>query len=397
MVDQKISTTTRAVDAEALIAAMFSFAARFEDPDRRWTPPGPPEFAHLAAQKIAAAIDDHDDNEPPLQVLQAYALLAFFELTHNVRSRSWRVLGQCIRLAYDLRLHMVDEDVVDAQAFSASSNNVNVEDWFIREEKRRAWWAIWEMDVFASTIRRLPIAIDWSQNLTLLPVADKYWFGKTYCRSCFLLPDSSLRWKRLLESGNESAKAWFILINSLMRNTQVLVYCRSTSEAEQNVQDRQADLTCMANNLYCTISSLPARLIYNCERLAFPPLTDLLADVNDLQLHSDVYSIHLMTQLCNFMINHHQISSQAPWLSQDGDRAFEPSLPAANSNLSNRTNAEWTKYMSAAEDIVTVVRNSARHHYRYVNPFLVNTLWCKCNPLTQSLVSVQSWSARTKH
>jgi hypothetical protein len=81
-----------------------------------------------------------------------------------------------------------------------------------------------------------------------------------------------------------------------------------------------------------------------------------------------MYAIHLMTQLCRFMIYHHKICAQAPWLTAKGDSDQEPESSA-------QANSEWSNYMSAADEIVLVVRNSSRDHYKYVNPFLANTLW----------------------
>jgi hypothetical protein len=70
------------------------------------------------------------------------------------------------------------------------------------------------------------------------------------------------------------------------------------------------------------------------------------------------------------MIYHHKICARAPWLTSKGstEQATEP-------NPSAQANSEWSNYMSASDEIVLVVRNSSRDHYKYVNPFLANTLW----------------------
>lgn len=292
-------------------------------------------------------------------------LVTFYQLTRSVRSRSWRALGSCIRLAYDMQLHIVDANH-DREA--AAEGRVDMKKWSQQEERRRAWWAIWEMDVFASTIRRLPTAIDWGQNMTLLPCHDTYWFNDLFQNSCFLNHDIDMRWKCLAQSGNNSPRAWFIVINSLMRNTQLIVYPPGSalqSPYERRAETTQTDLDIMANTLYCTVMSLPPELSFNGQTLDFRTRGSP-RDITPRQYHCDIYSIHLMTQLSRFMFYHHKISAQAPWVRPSGSEG---------TNQSTATTSEWSNYISAADEIVGVIRNSSKDHYKYVNPFLMNCVW----------------------
>lgn len=387
-IEPKFAMMQHPSEAEALIAAMFSFSARHCQASGC---PGPSYFARIASSQLDESVDRYGDMRPPFWLLQACVLVTFYQLTQSVRSRSWKKLGDCIRYAYDMNLHIVDAN--HEPASTTDGAGIDMQRWVMLEERRRAWWAIWEMDVFASTIRRLPTAIDGSQNLTMLPVPDSCWFNDVYQESCFLAVDCSLRWKHLVRSGNQSAKAWFIVMNSLMRNTQRIVY--PAGSAMQSLNDKHADtnheeLEIMANTLYCTVTSLPASLAYHGETLDFGPQPSPQDRVSPRQEHADKYAIHLMTQLCRFMIYHHKICARAPWLAQqhrgppsaaaDGDGNGDGAAPTAQ-----QSNSEWSNYMNASDEIVTVVRNSSRDHYRYVNPFLANTLWfaaaaqCACN------------------
>ncbi|KAK0726521.1 hypothetical protein B0T21DRAFT_385744 [Apiosordaria backusii] len=379
-------------DAEALIAAIFSFSTRHcQD---REDCPSPTYFSKIAYSKLDESVDSYGDNPPPFWLLQAGILVTFYQLTMSVRSRSWKKLGDCIRYSYDLNLHMVDANHDPAK----DKNPLNIQRWSLMEERRRAWWAVWEMDVFASTIRRLPTAIDPEMNLTMLPVPDSCWFNDVYQESCFLVQDCSLRWKHLAQSGNQSAKAWFIVMNSLMRNTQRIVYPAGSalqSMNENHAETNQDELNIMANTLYCTVASFPASLVYQGETLDFRPKAS--DGSNPRQDHADKYALHLMTQLCRFMIYHHKICARTPWLSSQSQHQ-KPSSSSSTNDNNNNTNppdpttttpitdpqaaahqqsitSEWSNYMSASSEIVTVVRNSSHNHFRYVNPFLVNTLW----------------------
>ncbi|KKO96956.1 hypothetical protein THAR02_10936, partial [Trichoderma harzianum] len=367
-IEEKLSRMQSATEAEALVAAIFAFAARFHSsfstPSRPTECPPHSHFAYIASKRLNEALEQLDDAVAPLWLLQAYILLTFYQLTQSVRSKSWRHLGVCIRLAYELDLHRVD--FPSNQQADADNYSIDTEHWSILEEKRRAWWAIWEMDVLASAIRRLPMAINWGYNFTFLPVPDSCWFSDSPQKSCYLAVDPNLRWKHLQESGNLSPKAWYIVINSFVGNCQLLL---SDYKLNTDSTTHMADVTILANCLYCTTNSLPSDLIYHGQALDF--LTRRSPqDISCRQFHSDIYCIHIMKQLVQFMIFHHQIAAEAPWMAEFDANTLER---GSENKISNHP--LWSNYMKAAEDVITMVRNSSGEHYKYVNPFMINTLW----------------------
>lgn len=364
-VEAKFAVMRSHVEAEAMIAAMFAFSARFHPGDkdihRVADCPVPSYFASIASKQLRKALDMYEDATPPFYIMQASTLDAFYHISKSVRSRSWRILGNAVRLAYDMKLHLLD--INSDKGADEEKAPESLERWSLLEERRRTWWALWEMDVFASAIRRLPLAIDWSQNFTLLPVPDRYWFDGVYQESCFLSPDPGDRWKQMSQSSNPSARAWFIIINSLMHDAQLLVY-NPFPVSDKDLQSKKDSLTVIANGLYCVTTSMPAELLYDGQALDFQTKASV-RDINCRQLHCDIYSIHLMTQLARVMIDHHNVCAQV--------------AAAAKSHTSQvpkpRDLSSWTNYMKAAENIVTIVRNSAHDHVKYVNPCLTNTLW----------------------
>lgn len=373
-IETKLSHMHYLSEAIALVAGMFSFAARHAH-DREANGgealdcPEPAYFAQVAAAELRESIDRYGDVQPPFWLLQAYILVTHYQLTRSVRSKSWRTLGACTRLAYDLNLHIIDANYDPDRKDNASRRDM--QRWSALEERRRAWWAIWEMEVFAGTIRQLPPAIDGSLNLTLLPVSDSCWVNNTFQESCFLVEDCSLRWKKLVQSGNKSSKAWFIVMNSIMSNTQRIVYPSGSAMkfVSGKHETNQDELDIMANALYCTITSIPTELLYQGETLDFRQDTDHPSENNSWgssprQQHADKYALQTMTQLSRFMIYHHKICAHAPWLSKGSSK-----------DSTAQVNSEWSNYMNASDEIVAVVRNSSRDHYKYVSPFLANILW----------------------
>ncbi|OCK95619.1 uncharacterized protein K441DRAFT_658327 [Cenococcum geophilum 1.58] len=259
---------------------MFSFSARFCTGNElqnigghRMNVPSISYFHAFASRRIDEALKQCAEDTPPLCLLQATILTTFQLLIEGVRGKAWRTLGNCIRLAYELKLHCIDIYPDDAQDQS------DITAWCLKEERRRAWWALWEFDVFASTIRRLPTAIDWTQNNTWLPVDDEAWYNGTYRRSCILIVDPAFRWKTLQQTGNTSAKAWFIVTNSLARNALLFSYPQSFSTQFSQQEDRsksaarkrpvsepskdsQMELEILENALRCVSIALPPRLSY---------------------------------------------------------------------------------------------------------------------------------------
>jgi hypothetical protein len=387
----------------ALLAAMFAFSARFRASEiatqstdaQVMRLPTAEHFQGCAQTLIATALKECADEAPSIELLQAIVLSTFAELVRGARGQSWRSVGVCVRMAYELELHLIDADKPGTGQLKA---DCDPEVWVREEERRRIWWTIWEFDVFVSTVRRSPTAIDWSQNETLLPVPDSSWFTTTPQGSCFLDPDPSARWKSLQKSGNQSAKAWFIVVNSMMRNAQLLSTpkglfdassasrkrrqssssvprSRHTLSADSGV-DTQEDLAILSNSLSCFALSVPKHLRYRNEHLSFgnDPITE-----SHRQLEADMYSLHTMTQLARFMIHHRQFFGKAEGLGSIMPDPVYSSAGSADEPDLRYTGVPderpWTRYLDAADNMVLLLRNSSPDHIQYVNPFLANTIW----------------------
>lgn len=349
----KIDRIPNVLHAQALLTSMFSLSARYTEvtharasSTNRWQP--------QARKLVEESLRECSDDVPPLCLLQAMILTTFQELIIGVRGRVWRSVGTCVRIAYELQLHLVDKN-------SQRSRTTHTLD----EEKRRAWWAIWEFDVFASTILRLPTAIDWTQNETWLPIDDEVWFASSQAKSCSLSPDPAVAWKSLQASGNNSPKAWFILVNALMRCANLLSYPQSYvgGDLAENVRQR---LEVLANTHFCLTAAIPTEAIYHGEFLSFSTCPENRAA---FQLDGAKHSLHIMIQLSRFMINHYQVFDST-------SRRLAPSVDnSTDTQQATIDDAAWTHYLGAASEIVRLVRGCAPKHINYVNPFLTGAIW----------------------
>ncbi|KAK5205890.1 hypothetical protein LTR47_009445 [Exophiala xenobiotica] len=342
-------------------------------------------FRQLAIKYMDRAMVELGDEPVTLSLLQAMILNTHCLLVQGVRGRAWRYLGICIRSAYELNMHLIDANKAHDQ-----DHYIDAEQWCIEEEWRRAWWAIWEMDVFASFIRRCPTGIDWSQNKTFLPAEDEKWYQGKPQPSCVLEVHLVQRWKSLVATQNQSPKAWFIVINSLMKEAQDIssptitdefplpnrtqVFEKATVKNNQH-QKQMADanrLDTILNCLHCTVMALPSRHCYYGQSLNFGERDgthhgpQVLAD-------SSVYEIYLMVQLTRMMVlKYHVFRTGLKWQTMRDLIHNDDIVTAAPPEVGAQ---HLTQYFEAADCVVKIVRCSSGDHYKHVNPFLASTAW----------------------
>lgn len=413
--EDKISKISSPAQVHALLASMLAFAARFCGPDENVEPKSlsrytPAMFLSLATKFIDEALQECGDEPPPLALLQAHIISTHVMLSQGVRGKAWRAMGACVRLAYELNLHLIDATPVEGSQQAPLR-------WIDDEEKRRAWWAVWEMDVFASTIRRCPTAVDWSQMETLLPVEDKYWYEGTPTGSCLFEPDLILRCKLLQESGNQSPKAWFIVINSLMKQAQMISKPRAIMnlgsgfpseenvaqnlsvsqwsnsnfagavsaatnnvsiaefkqkrlEAKKALQENGDRLEMLSNSVRCFSIALPSHLRYRSQYLSFDAREP--GQIFSLrQQHCGIHNIYVMTQLAKLMIHHYDVFGSAARAAATFNR-FSNKMRVG---VKREDDLSLSLYLEAADNILSITRRSHEDHIKYINPFLASTIW----------------------
>ncbi|MGH7963755.1 MAG: hypothetical protein ACRERD_18335, partial [Candidatus Binatia bacterium] len=83
----------------------------------------------MAIKYVDKALFDCGDDPPSLVLLQALILLSHHLLIKGVKGRAWRYLGTCVRVAYELNLHLID-----AKHLPPSCQD-DVTEWASMEEK----------------------------------------------------------------------------------------------------------------------------------------------------------------------------------------------------------------------------------------------------------------------
>ena len=365
---QKLNAIPQPKVKAALLAAMFSIAVRYTTP--------PPEYSeenihNMACQIATDALAVYGDEPPCVSLTQAWVLISFYQLITGVRGRAWRTLGQTIRCAIEMQCNIIDA----ADEWPPRS----VKEWVLNEERRRIWWTLWEFDVFAGTIRRAPNSMDWKHCKTYLPVSDETWFNEIPQKSCFLKKDPAARWRDLRDTGNRSGFAWFIVINSYMREANLLT---ETNLGPPSAQSNYM-LEVIENVASCFSMALPSELSVESHPLIF--------DSNPskwLERAEDGwrYSVYIMRELTSIMI-YRNICLSWPGRMRFkeimeekskyaiGEAQHYLSIEAGNGGSVDSLHNAWYHYLRAADRLAALLRLVPPHHVKTTNPFFANTLW----------------------
>ncbi|KAF1813354.1 hypothetical protein P152DRAFT_457716 [Eremomyces bilateralis CBS 781.70] len=228
------------VDMKLLLYSLFALSARHSNsPHFDLIDPRDRDEPFMKAARHAYA-EARSTKISSLQYVQGCILLAFNDYTSELNAQSWILTGVCVRLAYEMELFEIDDpDSEDPQLDSTQ-----------KEEMRRAWWLIWELDTFGSMVSQRPFAVDRHQFSVNLPVSDNAWFSGNMCQSALLMTSHHQCWKSLQAAENQDPRAWFLVANHLLS----LVY--------QELNKKKQDLTEVKYVLEVSV---------NCFRLSLPP------------------------------------------------------------------------------------------------------------------------------
>jgi hypothetical protein len=203
---------------------MFALAARFAD-KLYWEQL--PKKRGLQFADRARSIHDRlvrTDHSPSLCFLQGSILLTFHGLAVKPSFQTWLGVSTCCRIVYSLSLHQIDKE-------PPRNGNQTPQRWAKKEEERRAWWAIYQMDNFSSIIACRPFNIDANRMNVMLPAADPDWFEYSPSPSVSLYAQG-LDWQTLADCKIRNPYAWYLVSNVLLRSSHQ-VFNRSDCSLEE--------------------------------------------------------------------------------------------------------------------------------------------------------------------
>jgi hypothetical protein len=229
-------------ESALLLNAMFSLSARFSTAPNLITEGRlhrGDRFIDQATKIYQELSCENNASRPTLPYLQGLTLFASSLLQSSPSLQSWLLVGTCTRLAYDLDLHNSDADIGEFHA-----DHLSLEEWQYREERRRLWWVIWNMDLFSSTIASKPYAIDSRRANVLLPITDEAWLDNKRVASVPLNQDRHSVWKSLVGCPNQNEWAWFLVCTAVLRH--IIEELSVPTGRLQAIQNAEAMAGCFA-------------------------------------------------------------------------------------------------------------------------------------------------------
>ncbi|KAG8166065.1 hypothetical protein KVR01_004617 [Diaporthe batatas] len=116
-----------------------------------------------------------------IEYVQAGILMAIHEFTHRSHHQGWMSAGHCFRLVQLMRLHELD-----SPGQSPERREGGGKQWIRREEKRRAFWMAYCVDVLASKRGQFPLTLHEHVRTTRLPLAEKEFQNSEACEAQYL-------------------------------------------------------------------------------------------------------------------------------------------------------------------------------------------------------------------
>lgn len=96
------------------------------------------------------------ENDIPIELVQAWLLLAMYDIIKNNSQRGWISAGRCFRLVHLMKLHEID----NPEAWSTTNLS-----WVEIEERRRTFWVAFGLDRYANLVNGLPLTLN-EQNVS---------------------------------------------------------------------------------------------------------------------------------------------------------------------------------------------------------------------------------------
>lgn len=226
-------------DSIFIIYGMLALSARYSSsphfshlsPDQRGN-----QFARKAQTIYQGIFQQRKTFTRTFTWLQGIILLAYYNQACRPAIGCDLTVLTCIKFAWDLRLHLVDE--------GGDSGPQAVDEWVSKEAQRRAWWVIWELDTFESIAGRRPFTIDRSRCYVKLPVSDEAWFNNTPVGSVEVSPDILQCWKTLKDCPNQEERAWFLVTNIILAHS--LELCQRSRVSAKAISDIDTVVSCFS-------------------------------------------------------------------------------------------------------------------------------------------------------
>lgn len=238
---------------DRLLNAMFAVSSRFSPPSEISILLGSSSttlwdsFARLAEHQKSY----HENQNEPISLndVKTEALLTLYEYTNFPGRKAWMMVGNLVRAALAMGLHLIDSGRERDPSFSDLQ----------LEECRFVWWTVWKLDSAINTLAGSPFGIDShciGTALVSTSIADFTAGIVIESSKQYLSMDSERPWKsaqQLVMSANDDGLGMYLLAVSHLRDGSRLRQRLYINPTPQLVNQ----LTILRNALSCMRLSLP--------------------------------------------------------------------------------------------------------------------------------------------
>ena len=361
------------LNLKALLAMMFAFACRDIPPDHSISATSKESsaarFADAGLRHVNLAIEQCGDEIPPLCVLQALILATHWLILKGVRGKAWRSVGVCIRLVFELGLHTTDSDNKPDQYLK------DAEKWCEDEERRRAYWAVWEMDQFSSHMKHIPITIDWAQQDVYLPAEDERWFAGLPQLSCTMASDMIDRSKNLHVVDNASERAWYIVVAALGAEAYEIGYPKEkvNRRSRERILETQDQWPAISNAIRLCMLLIPDKLKFTGQYLDFGTQSMGYQSTRSTpHNHSAIYLITMLSQGPNMIALRAYVFEA---YMRKLIRLAEGGTEETNASIPEEMMSKIGQCFKAADAVLNVHANCHDSYYKYITPYVAAVTW----------------------
>ncbi|MCJ1473383.1 hypothetical protein MMC13_002034 [Lambiella insularis] len=246
------------------------------------------ESLYQCTQKLLESLEWKDDIFVNIEHVQARLLICVYELMRTNHQRSWMSAGRCFRLIQLMRLHEVD----GPDNVALRKNAPSAEDWVRQEEKRRAFWMAYSLDLFISVRGKWPLTLHEHITTACLPAPEENFQNGNYVEMlCLSDPTNSL------EQSERSPFTESVILASMCKHLAVHRLRSATDRMQDNARqafwDRHNWLNEMIKTRVGQLSiNYPTSLQYSDPMLLF---ATMMAHAMVLCLCNIMESVHWET------------------------------------------------------------------------------------------------------
>ncbi|KAL5610616.1 hypothetical protein FOBRF1_006733 [Fusarium oxysporum] len=293
------------------------------------------------------------ESEDPvtLATVKIACILSAYELTCSPSNKGWYMVGEAVRLAYDIGLDHIDS----CQQFDAGVlNHTEI------EEQRYVWWCVYALDTYASATLMRPFGITDKVIRTAFVGAAERDNPEELSDTVFLPSDPvslQIAIESLDDSQSQNPKVLMLLLLSILR--QVLTVRRQQLEGEAVGQN----LDLMRNLLASYWFSLPGDLEQSSAARGHPydkrPWIDIIILAHLTSLSVSSYSL--------LDLEGHGFGSSS---TNDPTTRLSWGLDHQKTSLSS-----WNKCVASSMGILGIIRNLSPEDLSGMSPFCIIALW----------------------